>query len=316
LKKSPNLVQDGLNNLKIVELKSIIKNEGIDLPKPRSGELFKKSFLISTILDHRYRENGVEEIKISSFKCGSKKNKCSPKACSVESGDCLPVLTTGELYNSVKSAQKQVHGKDYYFDKDSGLVGREVDVKDHIKHWNSSKSQSDKLNRSKSKDKRRCDLKINPSKCDDDQLCSASTGDCVLDTDSYRKGKYILNTDGRLIVGNKDTIEKLHDILGGNITIADKIKEDNSPKKSSAKKSSAKKSSAKKSPTKKSPGMQSKIDNIISEDEDEDEVLLENKLKEIKSDNTYSSRNSSSFKLGETRNDIYETFSKCLASLE
>jgi hypothetical protein len=331
-----------LNKMKISDLKSIIEEEGIYLPRTTSKSSVNKTFLISAIIDHRSKENGIDEISIPSFKCGTKKNKCAPKACSVDSGECLPVLSSGDLYKSVEYNQQVLHGNDYYFDKKSGLVGKKADVNDHIKHWNSSKSQSKRSSsKPKSQIKKRCDSKINPLNCEDDQLCSADTGSCVNDTASYRKGKYILDTDGRLIVGNKDTIEKLQNILGGNITIADKIKPTSSPGKKSRSPSPGKKSRSpspgkksrspspgkksrspspgkksrspspgKKSSSKKQKDFQDKIDSILSE---EDSSNLQKKSSSQK----YSkSKSSSSFKLGEAQNDIYETFAKCLSGLE
>jgi len=318
-KKSPkrksSAKKSGLSDLKnmtIPELKKLMKKEKII--SPNKG-VVRKSDLIAVIIDYRTINSDIDEISFSSKsggfspKCGKKNKKCFPNACSAETGECLPVLTTGELYKSVEAKQKKLHGKDYYFDKNSGLVGKKEDVDEHLKYWNKSPSSrklsskrksslrkspsSRKLSsKRKSQSGRRCDSKDNPLLCGKNKICSAKSGACVSDTTSYRKGKYVLDADGRLIIGSKDTIEKLQEILGGKVSPTDKIKFESSPSKH----------------------IQSKTD------EDDVEISdLQQKLKELSkssSKKSSSKKSSPSLKLGETQQDIYETFSKCLADLQ
>jgi hypothetical protein len=55
-------------------------------------------------------------------------------------------------------------------------------------------------------------------KCNEKEVCDVGTGYCVPSTSSIKKGRYTLEVDGRSLIGDKETIDKLHKTLGGSIT--------------------------------------------------------------------------------------------------
>lgn len=51
--------------------------------------------------------------------------------------------------------------------------------------------------------------------CDNNNVCNVSTGNCVADIARNKSGKTTLEVDGRVIVGDVDTITKLQAAIGG-----------------------------------------------------------------------------------------------------
>lgn len=112
--------------------------------------------------------------------------------------------------------------------------------------------------------------------CADDKLCSGSTGRCVADTTKNRKGKWILNVDGKRILGNKEDLERLQEAQGGDMEQAEFAKEEKPRKKTTrVKKSSPKKSPEKKSSPKKSPRRSPEKDVTSSIEETFNRCLME-----------------------------------------
>lgn len=160
-------------------------------------------------------------------------------------------------------------------------------------------------------------------KCDKDSVCDFQTGNCIPDTEKYTKGKYMLEIDGRRILGNKIVIEKLQKTIGGKI-------HSYSPKKSPPKR----KSVGKKSPPRRK---------IIEEDstesgEGEEDIAgtfakeLEKIAKKSPSGSIKKSPKGGSIKkspkgsvktsppkmtakLNDPRKDVAKTFAECLSKL-
>ena len=57
--------------------------------------------------------------------------------------------------------------------------------------------------------------------CPADTLCSVKSGRCIKDSARSRKGQYLLDVDGRLIVGEKAAVDDLQKVLGGTVRKAD-----------------------------------------------------------------------------------------------
>ena len=72
--------------------------------------------------------------------------------------------------------------------------------------------------------KPRCDDKDEEA-CETGKICSVKSGGCIQDNSRNRKGMYLLEIDGRLIVGNEAAINDLKEILGGVVRKADAKKE-------------------------------------------------------------------------------------------
>ena len=305
------------DKMKVDELKKYMKKEKIKLPSYGSGknEAVLKSDLIREIMDHISRKSEVEYIEIPSskspkkssprispvfeYKCGDKKNSCSPKACSVKTGECIPVLKTGKLHKSSEKKQREVYGEDYYFDEKTGLIGPKEDIEKHIQSWKEEESEQ------------RCDSKENPKSCGQDELCDSSTGDCIDDNDQNRKDKYILDTNGRLIVGSKYTIEKLQKILGGDISPAEEEEVETSSSHENQK------------------DVQDRIDKLLIENGNEYEIReLQERLEKMQEEHSQGKsssrsksssppqRTTSSLKLGLVQQDIYKLFSDCLSDMK
>ncbi len=151
-------------------------------------------------------------------------------------------------------------------------------------------------------------------KCDKNSVCDFQTGNCIPDTEKYTKGKYMLEIDGRRILGNKIVIEKLQKTIGGKI-------HSYSPKKSTPKRKSA----GKKSPPKRK---------IIEEDstesgEGEEDIsgTFAKELEKIAKKSPKGSAKKSpkgsvktsspkvTAKLNDPRKDVAKTFAECLSKL-
>ncbi len=68
---------------------------------------------------------------------------------------------------------------------------------------------------------KKCTDEVDPLICDPNELCSAKSGKCIKDDARVRKNKWILEIDGRVIIGSKKTIKKLQKSLGGGISKAE-----------------------------------------------------------------------------------------------
>ena len=51
--------------------------------------------------------------------------------------------------------------------------------------------------------------------CPKEKVCNVLTRKCVANNAVNRRGQSLLNVGGRIILGDKDTIEKLQKVLGG-----------------------------------------------------------------------------------------------------
>lgn len=205
--------------------------------------------------------------------CVSKgKNRCDEgKVCFTEDGECLEVRSTGLPKGSTK--MKADLGDDFYYDEKNGLVGRKADVlaavaklkvpkaKAKAKAAAKAKAPATKAKAKAKKAKQSCIDETDPLLCKEEDVCNSVTGRCVKSTGVAAKNKWKLEVDGRIIVGDEDTLTKLQETLGGDLSApipakkgrpaAVKTAKKSSPKKPSPKKVSPKKPSTKKPSSKK-----------------------------------------------------------------
>ena len=235
-RKSPKRAspkRQDLAKLKVGELKKIMKDEGIPEPKGtgKNGNILKGD-RVRAIIDARSR--GVssparkQKVKRGSprrvaLRCDDGgKNRCSgiKSICYTEDGTCRKPVKNGTPWGA-PSLKKKL-GDEYYFDPETGLVGRKADVLAHIERWGKSPRRSPTPKRKsptpkRKSPKRKSLLNCQEKDCGTDKVCNAKTGRCVKDTAAQRKKNYTLQVNGRTIVGNKSDIEKLQGILGGRI---------------------------------------------------------------------------------------------------
>jgi hypothetical protein len=246
----------------------------------------------------------------SSLKCEDRK-KCPGCYCDTHNGKCVSKNKDGKPRGE-KSLREEI-GDDYVYDEKYGLVGSEADVKAHIKLWKKKhaekkvaagkKTPPKKISPKKTSPKKKTPPKktspVKPrktcgssdmksfdgySKCEEDEICSVLTGKCVKDAATSRAGQHVLNIDGRSIIGDLETIRKLQKELGGEIVKESKISPQKPEKKTSPKKKSpVKPKSPKKSPEPKKKSPVKKAESAI---------------------------------VAASREDIYRTFTECLAKLK
>jgi SAP domain len=94
------------------------------------------------------------------------------------------------------------------------------------------KTTKKKVSAKKASAKKRCDDEEDYEECDEDKVCSATSGKCVKDTKAARKGKAELHVDGRVIIGTDKVIKDLQKVLGGKISgTPSPVKKKTTPKK-------------------------------------------------------------------------------------
>ncbi len=178
--------------------------------------------------------------------------KFTGKICDTKTGKYIGKNKKDGNPRGLKKLQEDI-GAGFVYDKEYDLVGTQEDIDAHIRYWKSEKSPQksakksytfsdqspaksfseileeqevikrspkSKLSPQKSKSCAAKDMTSfdNYSKCSDDQLCDVFTGKCVDDSMSNKRGKYMLKAEGQnTIMGDRETIEKLQGILGGEI---------------------------------------------------------------------------------------------------
>ena len=349
-KKSPPKsikINENLSAMTVVELKARAKSLKVDLPTKGSGANggVVKSDIIRAIQDFESRKVGEtgRAIKISPVKQKTPKKaspkkespkKSSPKKespkksskaakfcavkgkntceddkpiCRVTDGKCIKKSKNGEP-RGIKTLKKEL-GDDYYFDEKSGLIGKKEDVLRHLKLQRKASSEPSKeVSKSPVKvDKVEKSKKVSPKcgaasmkgvegykKCKDTEVCDIFTGQCEEPTEKLMSGKISLIVDGRTIIGDKATIEKLHKSIGGTISLTGKKEKTKTPKAKKVAidektdlmsieppKASPKKPKAKTSPAKPKPVRTGTSSSLVME----------------------------------SREKIYETFTKCLSEI-
>ena len=119
----------------------------------------------------------------------------------LETGKCIKKTKSGAPYG--EATLKKKYGDDYVYDDELRVVGRKAEVDSY---------------RSEMSGDARCDDEEDALECDEGDVCSADTGKCVTDTAAVRKGTSELKVADRIIIGDAATIKKLQGILGGTIT--------------------------------------------------------------------------------------------------
>jgi hypothetical protein len=286
----------------------------------------------------------------TSLKCADKEYDRSTQFCNTKTGKIGKLTKKGRPHG--EEGIKGNIGATYTFNEKYGFVGSEEDVKAHIDHIKKvknvkepkksppkektppKKSPPKKTSKKKSPPKKSPPKKTKTTKttkaqkpgtpvkpktpvkikracaagdmesfdgydrCDIGEVCNAMTGKCIDDTEQNRTGLSSLMVDGRDIIGDRDTIVKLHKHLGGKISVYKESKEA-TPKKSTPVrtiKSTKEAKEKKKATPRKSPAKSPK------------KSPAKPSAKETKkSDGTM---------VTASREDIYRTFTECLASLK
>lgn len=251
----------------------------------------------------------------SSLKCEDRK-KCPGRYCDTHNGKCVSKNKDGKPRGE-KSLREEI-GDNYVYNEKYGLVGSEADVKAHIKLWKKKHAEKKVTTEKKPSPKKKSPKKTSPkktspkkkspvkprktcgssdmksfdgySKCEEDEICSVLTGKCVKDTATSRAGQHVLNIDGRSIIGDLETIKKLQKELGGEIVESSKISPQK-PKQKTPKKLP--------SPKKKSPVKKPKSPKKLPEPKKKSPV-----------------KKPESATVAASREDIYRTFTECLANLK
>lgn len=142
-----------LAKLKVNELKKIMKDEGIPEPKGtgKNGNVLKGD-RVRAIIDARSRGTAspVRKQKVERgspsrvvLRCDDGgKNRCTgiKSICYTEDGTCKKPIKNGTPWGA-PSLKKKL-GDEYYFDPETGLVGRKADVLAHIEKWGKSPRRS------------------------------------------------------------------------------------------------------------------------------------------------------------------------------
>lgn len=223
--KPEKLTKSTLTKMKVSDLRKRCREMGI--VDCKTVKYIGKATLIDLILAGKKADvkpkpapkpKVVTPEKKASFKCGTKdKRKCpAPKICDVHSGKCVSRTKKRGLTKRAEDSRRKIYGDDYYFDEDLGLVGRKEDVLEHIKYWGLDTPSKPKP-APKPRTSKKCTAKKDPLMCDSGELCDADTGKCIEDTPSVRK-QWILEVNGRTIVGKKAAIERLQKVLGGEVS--------------------------------------------------------------------------------------------------
>lgn len=161
------------------------------------------------------------------LKCNDRK-LYEGKFCDTKTGKFVAKNATGKPRNEKQF--KDLYGDDYVVNEKFGIFGPKDSVDKHIKFW---KEESGVFGVKKTKKGKKISKYCGRSsgmkkierykKCDEKEICDIGTGYCVPSTSSIKKGRYILEKDGRSWIGNKETIDKVHKILGGSISIGEKF---------------------------------------------------------------------------------------------
>jgi hypothetical protein len=286
------------------------------------------------------------------LKCADKEYDRSTQFCNTKTGKIGKLTKKGRPHGE-EGIKKNI-GETYTFNEKYGFVGSEEDVEAHIEHMKKTKAgkkvkevkklsppkntppkksppkkkkttppkktkkvkAAEKTKKQKPgtpvkqktpvKTKRACAAADMESfdgydRCDIGEVCNVMTGKCIDDTEQNRAGLSSLMVDGRDIIGDRETIEKLHKHLGGKISAYKKTTEA-TPKATTPPRTikSTKLAKEKKNATpKKSPAKSPKKSPKKSPSKEQKETK--------KSDGTM---------VTASREDIYRTFTECLASLK
>ena len=129
--------------------------------------------------------------------------------------------------------------------------------------------------------------------CTIGEVCNVLTGKCIKDTNENRQGLSSLVIDGRDIIGDRETIEKLHKHLGGEMTIYKEPTPVKTPRKTPVK-----------TPVEEPPKRTQKS------------TKAQKKKEEVVKPTTPEKKKSDGTAVTASREDIYRTFTECLASLK
>ena len=240
---------------------------------------------------------------------------CPDQVCVLETGKCIKKTKAGLPYGF--ATLKKRYGNDYEFNEEHGIVGTPASIRKYIEEYGTPEppKESPKRATKKRKPKRqpRCDDENDYLECEDGSVCDASSGRCESDSSSFRKGKRELVTgDGRIIIGNEETLITLQGILGGELTPVEKKK--------------------KKISSRPKPGPKESLEELLTEEEEAEAVEMERlllEMQELKKGTAEPSPKRSAKKSAKRvspkkietsidlkKQEIYDTFQKCLESLK
>lgn len=208
--------------------------------------------------------------KTGDYLCGTKDKKKCKSVCDVATGKCLALTKAGEFGPAAKKFLKEAYPNGYFYNKEFGLLGEESQVKKNLEHWGLSrgdilgelpklptpkKATPKKTTPKKATPKKgkkaaakkgkkattkkvatpkkakRCDDKEDYVVCDDNEVCDATSGKCVLGAE----GDTMLVVDDRKFIGDEARLLELQGILGGEIKKAPTKKVATPKKKAPAK---------------------------------------------------------------------------------
>jgi hypothetical protein len=138
--------------------------------------------------------------------------------------------------------------------------------------------------------------------CEDDQVCDGDSGECTADSEDIRsKKRYELDVKGRKIIGTKATIEKLHKKLGGKVKSLD---------------DEAKRLKELLAEEKEVSGEAAKLEEQISKRKKKSPKKKEVAVKPVEEKKKESPKPKESVKVEMEKQKIYDTFKRCLESLQ
>ena len=214
-------------NMKVAELKDLAVNLDIKISGMKKADLQEA---ILKKIGKRVSSKKVPTPKLTpkdveKLLCIDKdgNNICPEGFCNVKTGKCVKKTKAGRPYGEAKL---KADIDDFEVDTDLGFLGPRSIVgkyrlrgrKPSAKKEPSPKKAPSPAKKAAKKKASRCDDKDDYVKCDDDQLCSSVSGRCVKDSAVNRKGKKVLITgDGRKIAGEEKVLKELQKVLGGKI---------------------------------------------------------------------------------------------------
>jgi len=221
-------------NMKVAELKELAVNLDIKISGMKKADLQEA---ILKKIGKRVSSKKVPTPKLTpkdveKLLCIDKdgNNICPEGFCNVKTGKCVKKTKAGRPYGEAKL---KADIDDFEVDTDLGFLGpRSIVGKYRLRGRKSPPKKASspkkapsprpasppKPKKAAKKKASRCDDKDDYVKCDDDQLCSSVSGRCVKDSAVNRKGKKVLITgDGRKIAGEEKVLKELQKVLGGKI---------------------------------------------------------------------------------------------------
>ena len=209
-----------LPSKRVVELVPIAKDLGV-----KKMSTMSKKMLIQSIIDARVqKQSGVLILNENLCIDDDGNKKCPGEVCDTETGKCRKKIRSGRPLG--EAALKKKIGSKYHYNEKYGLVGKREDVMKHMEILNLDPSAVVEKSVTVPAQiiKKRCDDK-DAKPCDTGNVCNMKSGRCIAESTRNLRNAYLLEIDGRRIIGDKLAIEGLQKTLGGIITVPGAKKE-------------------------------------------------------------------------------------------